>query len=205
MLLEIGYAVAQMNDEEFSRRDEGPITLASTGADRLLFSNHPNPEVAKAYQAVPASKALLFTLTHGDVPIFELALMKNFERIPYPVKTYKVQDKDTLGSIARRLTGSYNNWPTIWAINRQVVEDPKRLTIGMELSVPEEVDSWVAQSDQNSKTAPDSEMEQSQKALADYVKRACSNFPELAREKGCQVPSFKSNVWMDAPVATTSR
>lgn len=56
---------------------------------------------------------------------------------PAAVRTYTVQEGDTLYSIAAKLYGDGNKWRTLYDANKSTVKnDPKRLRTGMTLTVP---------------------------------------------------------------------
>lgn len=39
-------------------------------------------------------------------------------------RTYTIVEGDTLSEIAQRLTGSFKNWPALWRLNQDVIENP---------------------------------------------------------------------------------
>lgn len=50
--------------------------------------------------------------------------------------TYTVKKGDTLSRIAKRELGSYSRWKEIFDSNRNLISDPNKLKIGMELKLP---------------------------------------------------------------------
>ncbi len=52
------------------------------------------------------------------------------------VKTYIVQAGDTLGKISRKFYGTSGRWQEIYNYNRDVLSDPAKLKLGMELKIP---------------------------------------------------------------------
>ncbi|MDQ6670843.1 MAG: LysM peptidoglycan-binding domain-containing protein, partial [Chloroflexota bacterium] len=55
---------------------------------------------------------------------------------PMPLE-YTVQDGDTLRSIADKLYGDADLWPTLYAANRDAIgPDPDALRVGMRLQAP---------------------------------------------------------------------
>ena len=51
-------------------------------------------------------------------------------------KTYRVQDDDTLSTIAERIYGSKAAWPKLHALNKAALPDPNRLKPGMVIHIP---------------------------------------------------------------------
>jgi hypothetical protein len=49
---------------------------------------------------------------------------------------YTVKEGDTLGSIAREFLGDGRRWRTIWAANKDTIDNPSNLQIGMQLVIP---------------------------------------------------------------------
>jgi nucleoid-associated protein YgaU len=49
---------------------------------------------------------------------------------------YTVKEGDTLGSIAREFLGDGRRWRTIWAANKNTIDNPSNLQIGMQLVIP---------------------------------------------------------------------
>lgn len=49
--------------------------------------------------------------------------------------TYTVQEGDSLGSIAKKLTGKSSRWEEIFAMNREILPAPHKLKVGMVLRV----------------------------------------------------------------------
>lgn len=54
-------------------------------------------------------------------------------------KTYKVQSGDTLTSIASRMLGSGSRWREIQRANESVLHGSDRISLGMELTIPDDV------------------------------------------------------------------
>lgn len=53
-----------------------------------------------------------------------------------PSRTYKVQAKDTLSTIAAKMLGNADRWEEIYAANRKRIDDPDSLDVGQELKIP---------------------------------------------------------------------
>ncbi|MBN2582862.1 MAG: LysM peptidoglycan-binding domain-containing protein [Planctomycetes bacterium] len=51
-------------------------------------------------------------------------------------RTYTVQKKDTLYSLARRFYGNQARWKDIYNANRDKIRDPNQLRVGQELVIP---------------------------------------------------------------------
>lgn len=209
-LLQIGYAVARFNDEEATKRDEGPPTLASAGVERILYSNHPDESWTDLFRTPYASKALQFILTHGEVPNVELISAPGFNSVSYPIKTYKIQEGDTLGGIAYRTTGSYNNWPVVWAMNHGRISGPDALVVNRDIQVPAAVHSWVEVPipKEGSSNIPINvpRMGNTPKDLIDYVTRTCSQLAKFNKQLTCRVPVFANVDGLGkAPVAALQR
>jgi nucleoid-associated protein YgaU len=49
---------------------------------------------------------------------------------------YTVKEGDTLGSIAREFLGDGRRWRTIWVANKDIIDNPSNLQIGMQLVIP---------------------------------------------------------------------
>lgn len=78
--------------------------------------------VAPSAEGVPRAEAV----TAGAVPAGEK-----------PVRTYKVQNGDTLAGIARKFLGNSGAWPKIAQANKGTLDDPTKLKPGMILVIPE--------------------------------------------------------------------
>ncbi len=51
-------------------------------------------------------------------------------------KTYKVKAGDTLSSIAKEVLGSADRWQELYDANRDIIQDPNTIQIGMTLQIP---------------------------------------------------------------------
>ncbi|MHC4943355.1 MAG: LysM peptidoglycan-binding domain-containing protein [Planctomycetota bacterium] len=52
-------------------------------------------------------------------------------------RQYKVMKGDTLGKIARRFYGNAGRWQKIYTANQNKISDPKKLPVGIVLSIPQ--------------------------------------------------------------------
>lgn len=52
------------------------------------------------------------------------------------VQTYTVKKGDTLGEIAQKTLGSARKWRTLYAYNKDVIDDPDKVLAGTELRIP---------------------------------------------------------------------
>lgn len=59
---------------------------------------------------------------------------------PEEVRTYTVEEGDTLWDISERFYGSGNEWRRIYEANRDRIEDPDVIQPGWELTIPENED-----------------------------------------------------------------
>ncbi len=55
--------------------------------------------------------------------------------------TYTVRRGDTLSGIAEEQLGDADRWPEIFALNRDVIEDPNKIFPGQVLTLPDETPS----------------------------------------------------------------
>jgi nucleoid-associated protein YgaU len=55
--------------------------------------------------------------------------------------TYTVQRGDTLSGIAAEQLGDADRWPEIFALNRDIIDDPNKIRPGQELTLPDETPS----------------------------------------------------------------
>ena len=63
-------------------------------------------------------------------------LMPTVARSADASRVHKIADGDTLGDLARDISGSAARAMEIYAANRDVLADPKLLPIGVELKIP---------------------------------------------------------------------
>lgn len=140
----------QYDQEQKEKRRAG-----ATGFDRAFVNLHKEyPGVMKAvtvYADRNYSATAISLAYHGmsveDVPGAEEFVTE----VNYPYYNIAVQQDDTLGAIAQRVTGSASDWPALWAMNTDMLNNPHSLEQGMEIRVPVRFDAKTIPS-------PDSEV-----------------------------------------------
>lgn len=53
-----------------------------------------------------------------------------------PSSTYVVQKGDSLWKIAKELLGSGSRWNELYEANRDVIRNPNKIYVGLELAIP---------------------------------------------------------------------
>lgn len=137
-LRKIGRAVSLAMEDDF----EFPAMMADwnndAGAEKMYLVKHPAKELSIEYEKATFSDTYLFDLWHG-VHAEKFAVTTQME---VPIQEIVVTKGQTLEVISKKATGFKSNWPTIWALNRDLVDDPNNIKTGMILRMPAYIKSW---------------------------------------------------------------
>ena len=133
-LISIRVAMQQDQEQREKRR------AGATGFDRAFVNLHkeyPGMMKAAAVYAHRNYSATAISLAYHGLSVEDVRGAEEFvTEINYPFYTIAVQQDDTLGAIAQRVTGSASDWPAVWAMNTDNLQNPHKLEQGMEIRVP---------------------------------------------------------------------
>jgi len=104
--------------------------------NRLCRSGHAGRQGGRKGVAMFRSIAILIMLVLAAIPASAQQLASG-ERL------HTVRPGETLGDIARQYLGSAASWSRIWEANRDQVQNPDRIRVGMELRIPGSVATSV--------------------------------------------------------------
>jgi phage tail protein X len=109
--------------------------------ERVAHSRPQPARVAAVPTAVTANTvaptAGAFARPVAQVPVVYPAPAQPSVATPPTVRTYTVQQGDSLWTIARKVYGQGTGWQAIYEANRDQLPEPGRLKRGMQLTIPE--------------------------------------------------------------------
>jgi len=132
-----GDVLPEIFSDESSVVDEVlPTKIQDTIANSLeTGSNHQQPDAQVSLKAIFEAPQSTESTTEQDVKTQLIGESK----IPAE-ETYLVQQGDTLSGISMKTLGSYSRYLDIFAANRDQLESPDDLRLGMKLKIPAKVD-----------------------------------------------------------------
>lgn len=118
------------------------VSKSIYGFSKIIAGNYPNQKIAIDAETSGVDNRWLFDSIHGIPKSFQTETIENGKRIFYPVQTKKVNEGESLSQIAKRITGSINNWKILWAMNSHKITDPNKIIEGNYITVPGEIKKW---------------------------------------------------------------
>jgi nucleoid-associated protein YgaU len=93
--------------------------------------------LALSNSRIRTSYTALFLEATGDDPSQLPGANDYITRISVPVKIVEIGHYQNLSDIALKETGKADNWPSLWAFNRETVRDPNLIFAGKKIMIPD--------------------------------------------------------------------
>jgi len=125
--------------------DDDPVARARTAPDPIILDEN------DVFRDVPAPRHNnAWTVSTGTTyPANENREQPSGPRLgPEPVRIHEVRSGETLSGLAARYLGSSRRYNDIWALNRDILNSPDDLRVGMRIRIPQQND--LRDSTQNS-------------------------------------------------------
>ena len=117
------------------------------GFEKPIWSKHPTTKVAQTFEQGTFSEEILIVSFH-DVPkrlLDEFSGSENVSNIRVATVKYQVRAGESWSTIAKKLTGSADNWTALWALNKGS-KDSNELASGAQIDIFSSIQNWSSRS-----------------------------------------------------------